>query len=86
MTTGHLTTRPEKADLTLVWRSIANDYQVQMVLCMEQKSSFAHKVAFIGEVPYLEHDWILPTYSPTIVAGTSYPFPSPSRTIFVRCT
>ena len=41
--------------ITLVWWSIANDYQAQRVLCMEQKNSFAHEGAFIGEVPYLEH-------------------------------
>ena len=53
--TGLFTTRPEKSVITLVWWSIANDYQAQRVLCMEQKNTFAHEGAFIGEVPYLEH-------------------------------
>ena len=55
MMTGLFTTRPEKSVITLVWCSIANDYQAQRVLCIEQKNSFAHEGAFIVEVPYLEH-------------------------------
>ena len=55
MMTGLFTTRPKKSVITLVWWSIANDYQAQRVLCIEKENSFANEGAFIVEVPYLEH-------------------------------
>jgi len=48
MTTGLLITRPKKSVITLVWWSIANDYQAQRVLCMEQK------IFLLMRVPLLE--------------------------------
>jgi len=47
MTTGLLTTRPEKSVITLVRWSIANDYQAQRVLCIEQKKSLPMRVPLL---------------------------------------